>query len=91
MEKLKLFYAKLMIDDALAEKFDKILGGTALEDVNAIQIQQTIELAKEVGVELSAADIRDYVDDLSGDSEILTDDQLDMVAAGKDPHNFNPR
>ena len=91
MEKLRLFYAKLMINDALAKKFDKILGGTAIEDVNALQIQQTIELAKEVGVELSAADIRDYVDDLSSDSEILTDDQLDMVAAGKDPHNFNPR
>ena len=84
MEKLRLFYAKLMINDALAEKFDKILGDTAIENVNTIQIQQVVELAKEAGIELSAADIRDYVDAVNNDSEILTDDQLDMVAAGKD-------
>ena len=92
MEKLELFYDKLMIDDALAEKFDKILGDTAIENVNTIQIQQVVELAKEVGIELSAADIRDYIETVNNDSEILTDDQLDMVAAGKDKDNkkFHP-
>lgn len=81
MEKLKLFYVKLMIDDALAEKFDKILAGTEIEGVNAIQIQQTIELAREVGIELSAEDIQNYIDAINNDSEIMTDEQLDMVAA----------
>lgn len=83
MEKLRLFYAKLMLNRALAEKFDRIIGGTEIENVNAVQIQQVVKLSKEVGVELSAADIRDYIDSISSDSEILSDEQLDMVAAGE--------
>ena len=43
-----------------------------------------LDLAKEVGVELTAEDIKNYLSIQDNDSEKMTEEELEMVAGGKD-------
>ena len=44
-----------------------------------------LDLAKEVGVELTAEDIKNYLSIQDNDSEKMTEEELEMVAGGKNP------
>ena len=63
-------------------KLNKILDTPENEELTNEQIQRLIELAKEAGVEISAEDIENYIDAQENNSENLTEEELDMVAAG---------
>lgn len=82
MDNLKIFYAKVMEDETLAAKFEKILADVE-DEITDEQCQKVVELAKEVGVEISVEDIKNYIDLHEKDSETLTDAELEMVAGGK--------
>ena len=84
MDNLKIFYAKVMADETLAAKLEKIMDEIEKEnDISDEHCQKVVELAKEVGVEISVEDIKNYLDLHEKDAEILTDAELEMVAGGK--------
>ena len=83
MENLKIFYAKIIEDEALAAKLKQIIEDT--EDENSDeQFQKVLSLAKEVGVEISVEDIKAYHELHENDAETLTEDELETVAGGED-------
>lgn len=85
MEKLKEWHLKVMDDIKLSAKLNEILNEIELEEeVKNEHIQKIITLAKEVDVEITADDIKNYIKLLDKESEKLSDDELEMVAGGKD-------
>ena len=99
MDNLKKFYAKIMRDDALAAKFEKILDETEIElegENHLPQLaelsQKIYELSKEVGVEITVDDLKRYIErnyENAEDTEKMSDVELEMVAGGA--KHFRPR
>lgn len=83
MDNLKIFYSKIMEDEALAAKLNQILEDVE-DEISDEQCQKVVELAKEVGVTLTVDEIKNYIELHEKDSETLTEDELEMVAGGKD-------
>ena len=67
----------------LAHKIrDKIVDSVEGEPTDK-NFQEVVALAKEVGVEISVADIKNYLESQDKNSEELTNGELEMVAGGK--------
>ena len=82
MDNLKIFYSKIMEDEALAAKLNKILEDVE-DEISDEKCQKVVELAKEVDVTLTVGEIKNYIELHEKDSETLTEDELEMVAGGK--------
>lgn len=82
MDNLKVFYSKVMADENLAEKFNKILDETD-DEISDEDIQKVIALAKTVDVEITADEIKNFIKLQEKNPETLTDAELEMVAGGK--------
>ena len=84
MDKFKAFYTKIITDKAFKAKVDKILGKTALEDATDAQISELSALAKANGIDISVEEAKSYLAGAKSEpnDELLTDEELDMVAGG---------
>ena len=82
MDNLKIFYSKIMEDEALADKLNQILEDVE-DEISDEKCQKVVELAKEVDVTLTVGEIKNYIELHEKDSETLTEDELEMVAGGK--------
>ena len=58
MDNLKIFYSKILANAESLAKFNAILDEN--EEITDEQINKLLDLAKEVGVELTAKDIKNY-------------------------------
>ena len=82
MDKFTAFYNKVMLDEELAAKVAQIFGDDdKIDNVTDEQLQQLSALAKEVGLDISVKEAKEYLN--REDDEKLTNAELDMVAGGK--------
>ena len=77
--KISEFYAKVMADENLKAKLEKILGGKEITEASDDQLKQIGDIAKELGYNFTLEDVKDFIK--SGDVQ-LSDDALDAVAGG---------
>ena len=77
--KISEFYAKVMADDNLKAKLEKILDGKEITEASDDQLKQIGDIAKELGYNFTLEDVKDFIK--SGDVQ-LSDDALDAVAGG---------
>jgi len=82
VDNLKIFYSKILANAESLAKFNAILDEN--EEITDEQINKLLDLAKEVGVELTAKDIKNYLSIQDNDSEKMTEEELEMVAGGGD-------
>jgi hypothetical protein len=80
MDKFTAFYNKVMSDEELAAKVAKIFDGKD-DKINDEQLQQLSVLAKEVGLDISVEEAKEYFN--REDDDELKEEELDMVAGGK--------
>ena len=71
------FITKVSTDKELEAKFKALIQDTTVEDKK----QALLEFAKEIGIELTIADVEEYVKANTEEGE-LSDEQLDVVAGG---------
>lgn len=84
MEKFTAFYQRVTTDEKLAARVAEILGDDEqIDKVTDEQLQQLSALAKEIGLDISVEEAREYLNREDDRSETLTNDQLEMVAGGK--------
>ena len=77
--KISEFYAKVMADENLKAKLEKILSGKEITEASDDQLKQIGDIAKELGYNFTLEDVKDFIK--SGDVQ-LSDDALDAVAGG---------
>ena len=77
--KISEFYAKVMADEKLKAKFEKVLAGKEITEASDDQLKQIGDIAKELGYNFTLEDVKDFIK--SGDVQ-LSDDALDAVAGG---------
>lgn len=80
MDKFTAFYNKVTSDEELAAKVAKIFDGN-YDEINDEQLQQLSALAKEVGLDISVEEGKEYFN--REDEDQLSETELDMVAGGK--------
>lgn len=84
MEKFTAFYQRVTSDEKLAARVAEILGDDEqIDNVTDEQLQQLSALAKEIGLDISVEEAREYLNREDDRNETLTNDQLEMVAGGK--------
>lgn len=82
MDKFTAFYQRITTDEALAARVTEILGDDEqIDNVTDEQLQQLSALAKEIGLDISVEEAKEYLN--REDDEKLTNAELDMVAGGK--------
>ena len=91
MDNLKIFYTKVISDEKSSADFNKIIDDIEKNGFNEDKIQQIISLSKEVGVEISADDIKNYLKSLNSKSETLNETELEMVAGGSNKVEENKK
>jgi len=89
VDNLKIFYSKILANAESLAKFNAILDEN--EEITDEQINKLLDLAKEVGVELTAEDIKNYLSIQDNDSEKMTEEELEMVAGGKVEYQIRTR
>ena len=77
--KISEFYGKVMADENLKAKLEKILDGKDITEATDDQLKQIGDIAKELGYNFTLEDVKDFTK--SGDVQ-LSDDALDAVAGG---------
>jgi predicted ribosomally synthesized peptide with nif11-like leader len=84
MDNMKKLYEKVAADNALREKFNKIIASA--EQAGAEQtMEELIALAKQAEFEVTAEEIATFFTAMTEKSEgELTDSELDAVAGGKE-------
>ena len=78
-EKIAEFYAKVMADEKLKAKFEKVLDGKEITDASDDQLKKIGEIAKEMGYNFTIDEVKEFIK--SGDVQ-LSDDALDNVVGG---------
>ena len=93
MDNVKLFYSKILQNEELLARFNKIIDETGFDPEDEVTLQQLDELVRKlhdlsqaVGVEITVEDLKQYVEEFSNaDNETakLTYDELEQVAGGE--------
>ena len=79
MNKVSEFYSKVLADDKIKAKVDKILGMKDISDATDDELKKIGEIAKELGYDLTIDEARKFIRETE---VILSDDALDQVAGG---------
>ena len=82
MNNLQIFYTKVISDEKFSTEFNNIMTDIEKNGISEEKIHQVISLSNEVGAEISVEDIKNYLDSLDSESEILNETELEMVAGG---------
>ena len=78
--KISEFYAKVIEDETLKAKFEKILAGKDITEASDNQLKEIGEISKEMDYNFTLAEVKEFIE--TGDVQ-LSDDALDNVAGGK--------
>ena len=79
MDKMAIFYAKVIADKGLRDKVAGILKGKDINQATDEQLAQIGELAKSTGYDITLEEAKDY---LAADAKDLSDEAHEAVAGG---------
>ena len=79
VNKITEFYAKVMADEKLKSKLEKILDGKDITEATDEQLEQIGDIAKELDYDITLEEAKEFIKE--GEFQ-LSDEDLDAVAGG---------